>query len=154
MDEKLPRYERILGDLRSSYDVGAADRDRAEQAPWKLGVRQRFLDTLRDEGAATLLGVCLVAIPAAVPWALLSFALVLTLTGYAGLSTLVAALIIVFYVACIAATGLLSPLGAFALAMFALVVWTHRSNILRMLQGSESRFERVMIWRRMLGTRH
>ena len=57
MDEKLPRYDRILGDLRSAYDVGAADRDRAEPAPWKLGVRQRFLDTLRDEGAATLLEI-------------------------------------------------------------------------------------------------
>ncbi|WP_348675578.1 glycerol-3-phosphate 1-O-acyltransferase PlsY [uncultured Abyssibacter sp.] len=113
-----------------------------------------FFGFAGGKGAATLLGVCLVTVTPAVPWALLSFVLVLTLTGYAGLSTLVAALIILFYVACVSAAGLLSPLGLFAIAMFGLVVWTHRSNIVRMAQGNESRFERVMVWRRLLGGGH
>ncbi|MEN8822612.1 MAG: glycerol-3-phosphate 1-O-acyltransferase PlsY [Abyssibacter sp.] len=107
-----------------------------------------FFGFAGGKGAATLLGVCIVTVPAAVPWALLGFLATLVLSGYAGLSTLMAALLIVLYVACGSAPGLLSPLGGFAVAMFALVVWTHRENLLRMLRGEESRFERAMLWRR------
>ena len=53
----MPTYERILRDLRNAYDRGAVDRERAELAPWKLGVRQQFLETLREEGATTMLEI-------------------------------------------------------------------------------------------------
>lgn len=102
------------------------------------------------KGAATLLGVFLGTIPAAVPWGLLAFAVVLTATGYAGLATLCAALVLLFYVACFTAVGVFSVLGAFSVAMLVLVVITHRDNIRRLATGTENRFERAMIWHRLL----
>ena len=64
-----------------------------------------------------------------------------------------AALVMLLHVACWSAAGLWSPLGAFASAMFLLVVWTHRENLLRMARGEEARFERAMLWRRWRGSR-
>lgn len=107
-----------------------------------------FFGFAGGKGAATLLGVCIVTVPAALPWALLGFVVTLVLSGYAGLSTLVAALLIVLYVACWSAVGLWSPLGLFAITMCSLVIWTHRDNLVRMARGEESRFERAMLWRR------
>ncbi|MBV59908.1 glycerol-3-phosphate 1-O-acyltransferase PlsY [Abyssibacter profundi] len=112
-----------------------------------------FFGFVGGKGAATLLGVCIVTVPAAVPWALLGFVITLVLSGYAGLSTLMAALVMLLHVACWSAAGLWSPLGAFASAMFLLVVWTHRENLLRMARGEEARFERAMLWRRWRGSR-
>jgi glycerol-3-phosphate acyltransferase PlsY len=44
--------------------------------------------------------------------------------------------------------GLNSTIGLFALSMAFFLVFTHRSNIGRMLQGNENRFEKVMIFRK------
>ena len=40
------------------------------------------------------------------------------------------------------------PLVAFGVAMAALIVFTHRSNILRMRRGEENRFSRSWLARR------
>jgi glycerol-3-phosphate acyltransferase PlsY len=37
---------------------------------------------------------------------------------------------------------------AFALAIAALIPWTHRSNLARLRAGTESRFERIRLFRR------
>lgn len=102
------------------------------------------------KGAATLLGVFLGTVPAAVPWGVLAFVIVLTASGYAGLATLCAALIVLLYVTCFTASGLWSVLGVFSLAMLTLVIITHRANLMRLMQGTENRFERAMIWHRLL----
>lgn len=103
------------------------------------------------KGAATLAGIYAALLAAALPWMLLAFALVLVLTGYVGLSTVTAALTALFYVTCFDAHGLFSPAGAFTLTMAALVVYTHRGNLLRVWQGRESRFEKALLLRRWLG---
>jgi len=103
------------------------------------------------KGAATLAGIYAALLAAALPWMLLAFALVLVLTGYVGLSTVTAALTALFYVTCFDAHGLFSPAGAFTLTMAALVVYTHRGNLLRVWQGRESRFEKALVLRRWLG---
>jgi glycerol-3-phosphate acyltransferase PlsY len=104
------------------------------------------------KGAATLTGIYAALLPTALPWMLTSFVMVLVLTGYAGLSTLTAALTALLYVTCFDEHGIFSSAGVFTLAMAALVFYTHRGNLLRVWQGRESRFERVMIFRKWLGS--
>ena len=50
-------YERIIHDLRTSYDGKAKERDQYEASEWKQGERQRFLSLLRKEGKHNLLDV-------------------------------------------------------------------------------------------------
>jgi len=103
------------------------------------------------KGAATLAGIFAALLPAALPWMILAFVLVLVLTGYAGLGTVTAAITALLYVTCFAPPGLFSPPGLFTLTMALLVIFTHRNNLLRVWQGRENRFERAMIFRRWLG---
>ena len=103
------------------------------------------------KGAATLTGIYGALLPTALPWMLTSFVAVLVLTGYAGLSTLTAALTALLYVTCFDSHGIFSSAGVFTLAMAALVFYTHRGNLIRVWQGRESRFTRVMVFRKWLG---
>lgn len=103
------------------------------------------------KGAATLAGIFAALLPSALPWVLASFALVLVLTGYAGLATVTGALTALLYVTCFDADGLYSATGLFTLAMATLVVFTHRGNLVRVWQGRENRFERAMVFHRWLG---
>ncbi len=48
-------YERIINDLRTSYDRKAEERDQYEASGWKQDERQRFLSLLREEGKHLLL---------------------------------------------------------------------------------------------------
>lgn len=103
------------------------------------------------KGAATLLGIYAALVTDALPWLLLAFALVLVLTGYAGLATVTAALAALLYITCFDPQGLFSEAGVFTLTMAALVVYTHRGNLLRVWHGRENRFEKAMLLRRWLG---
>lgn len=102
------------------------------------------------KGAATLTGIYGALLPTALPWMLTSFVLVLVFTGYAGLSTLTAALTALLYVTCFDEHGIYSAPGVFTLAMAALVFYTHRGNLIRVWQGRESRFEKAMIFKKWL----
>jgi len=103
------------------------------------------------KGAATLAGIYAALLTAALPWILLAFGLVLVLTGYVGLGTVTAALTALLYVTCFDVQGVFSPAGVFTVTMAALVVYTHRGNLIRVWQGRESRFEKAMVFRRWLG---
>jgi len=103
------------------------------------------------KGAATLAGIYAALLTAALPWILLAFGLVLVLTGYVGLGTVTAALTALLYVTCFDAQGVFSPAGVFTATMAALVVYTHRGNLIRVWHGRESRFEKAMVFRRWLG---
>lgn len=94
------------------------------------------------KGAATAVGALLVI----QPWALLpmiaTWLLVLVVTGWVGLATILAALSL------IPAVGWLDGVGAnllFAALLALFIVFTHRSNIARMAAGTENRFERIRI---------
>jgi len=97
------------------------------------------------KGAGTLVGALVVIWPFAVLPLFLAWLLVLTLTGYVGLASVCA--------------GLLLPLlawfwgGGEAILSFAVfaatfLMFTHRSNLQRLARGSENRFERARIWHR------
>lgn len=102
------------------------------------------------KGVATLAGVFAALLPLALPWILLTFVLVILLTGYVSLATLMAAATALLYVTCFDAQGVNSALGAFTLAMGLLVVFKHRENIARLLRGEEHCFEKARVlsrWR-------
>ncbi|MDY6943170.1 MAG: glycerol-3-phosphate 1-O-acyltransferase PlsY [Pseudomonadota bacterium] len=101
------------------------------------------------KGAATLAGAAFAVIPAALPVVLTIWVITLMLTGYVGISTILGALSAPVYVAFATPGGLATPVGLFTLAMAALVLYTHRSNIGRMWRGEENRFESVMLLRRL-----
>lgn len=98
------------------------------------------------KGAATLVGALCVVWPLALPLVLATWLLCLTLSGYVGLSTV------------LAGVGLLvlalftpeQPLRlAFAVCAALLLVFTHRANLARLRAGTESRFERVRVLGRL-----
>ena len=94
------------------------------------------------KGAATLVGGLLVAWPLAVPCLIGVWALTLVLTGYVGLSTVLAGLSLIG----VAAVTDASPVRwAFSVLAALFIVFTHRGNILRLYRGVEPRFERVRV---------
>lgn len=86
------------------------------------------------KGGATLVGALLVLAPAVVPVALAGWFLIVLLTGFVGLATMIAAAAVPVAVWF---SGQPSSLFAFAMAMAVFLVWTHRGNIDRMRRGSE-----------------
>lgn len=102
------------------------------------------------KGAGTLVGALLVLWPVSVLVVIGSWLLVLTTTGYVGLSTIIAGLSLV-------PLALLTDAPAerlvFAVAAALFLVFTHRSNLARLSAGNESRFERARIWSRLLRSR-
>lgn len=102
------------------------------------------------KGVATLAGVFAALLTPSLPWLLGSFVLVVILTGYVSLATIVATLAAVLYATCFSAAGLFSTAGAFTVAMALLVVWKHRDNVRRLFARREHRFEKAMVLRRWL----
>jgi glycerol-3-phosphate acyltransferase PlsY len=93
------------------------------------------------KGAAALVGALLVLWPTALPWLIGLWLLVIGLSGYVGLATMLA-------------TASLLPQAlwaggaarfGFALVAAAFIVFTHRGNIARLRAGTEARFERARI---------
>lgn len=100
------------------------------------------------KGAATAVG----ATAALAPWCLAPFAgvwlLVLLVTGYAGLATVLAGLSLVPAMWWLGPRPLPAALAAFSVAIPALLLYTHRSNLRRLAAGSENRFEKARLFRR------
>ena len=94
------------------------------------------------KGAATAVGALLVIQPLALLPMIATWLLVLVVTGWVGLATILAALSLVPAIAWLDGIGA-NLLFAVLLALF--VVFTHRSNISRMAAGTENRFEKVRI---------
>ncbi|MBW3567032.1 MAG: glycerol-3-phosphate 1-O-acyltransferase PlsY [Proteobacteria bacterium] len=100
------------------------------------------------KGMATYLGALGVLAWPALVVGILVWLVVLLLTGYVGLSTIIAAFAVAAY--CLLITGL-SPLFVFGIVMAGFILYTHRSNLARLRDGTEHRFEKAMIFRRLLG---
>lgn len=99
------------------------------------------------KGAGTLVGALLVAWPVAVAVLVGAWLLVLTATGYVGLSTILAGAVLVPFALL---TDASMPRLAFAVGVALFLAYTHRSNLSRLRAGTESRFERVRIWARLV----
>ena len=99
------------------------------------------------KGVATLVGAyaglgLLLLLPLVVTWLA-----VVMVSGYVGLSSIVAALAMPVNQLMRDGAGL-TPLMAFSLACAALVIYTHRGNVRRMRDGSESRARRLWLFGR------
>ena len=99
------------------------------------------------KGVGTLLGGLLVLWPAAVPWLLSAWIVVLVATGYVGLASVIAVACVV-PLAWFTGTEVDNARRLFACAAALLVLFTHRGNLQRLRAGSESRFERIRLLRR------
>lgn len=101
------------------------------------------------KGGATFIGTLLVLAPAVVPVAITGWFLIVLLTGFVGLATMIAAATVPVAVWLF---GLQSrALIAFAIAMAVFLLWTHRSNIGRMKGGNEPRMTGLWLLRPRTG---
>lgn len=99
------------------------------------------------KGAATLVGTLIVLAPGVIIPVLLVWAWVLALSGYVGLSTMIAGLTAPVWVAFTRLPGD-QPLFVYCAALALFLLYTHRSNIRRMLAGTESRNRSLMLFGR------
>lgn len=97
------------------------------------------------KGAATLVGVLLALAPWLVACMLVTWMVVLVLTGYVSLGSMLAAAVLLPAAWWL---GSPEPILWFAGAMAVFIAFTHRANIRRLLHGCENRFERVRLFRR------
>lgn len=97
------------------------------------------------KGVATLAGVFGALLPAAMPWMIGSFALVVMVTGIVSLASLTGTVVALLWVVCVGPFGPWSPAAAFAVAMTGLVFFKHRENLVRILAGTEGRMERARV---------
>ena len=99
------------------------------------------------KGAATLIGTFAVLSPELILPMVLVWAWVLILSGYVGLSTMIAAIAVPAWIGVVRLPED-QPLFAYCVVMAAFVVIWHRSNIQRMREGTEHRNTRLMIFSR------
>ena len=99
------------------------------------------------KGAATLVGTLVILAPGLIILLLLVWAWVLVLSGYVGLATMIAGLSAPVY---LAATHLPAdqPLFIYCVVLALYIIFTHRSNIRRMMDGTETRNPRLMFFHR------
>ena len=93
------------------------------------------------KGAGTLIGIIGVLFPQCIIYALLSWLIILVTTGFVGLGTIIAGIVLslsAFFI------GVNYIYLIFSICMSLFIIFTHRSNIQRMLRGEENRFEKIM----------
>ncbi|MEL7449807.1 MAG: glycerol-3-phosphate 1-O-acyltransferase PlsY [Pseudomonadota bacterium] len=91
------------------------------------------------KGGATLVGALAVLAPLALLMVFVMWSLVMMVSGYVGLSTMLSTTAVPAYAAALAPAAPDLPLLAFGLTMVVLVTVAHRGNIHRMREGVESR---------------
>lgn len=98
------------------------------------------------KGAATVVGGVLMLWPATVPILLAVWLCGLILTGYVGLSTILAGISLVVLALTTHADAIRL---VFAVAVAVLLLFTHRANLARLRAGTESRFEKARLLHRL-----
>ncbi len=105
-----------------------------------------FCNFAGGKGGATAAGVLILIDPTLAIWVLLFWILVIGFTGFVGLATISAAAGAALVVG-VTRLPEQHALFAFALCVTALLIYTHRSNIARMLAGNENRQRRFLLGR-------
>jgi acyl phosphate:glycerol-3-phosphate acyltransferase len=104
-----------------------------------------WFDFRGGKGAATVVGVVAgLELRLLVPL-LLSWVIVLMLSGFVGLATMLSTVVLVAAVCILEPNNI--PLLTFCAAVSAFVIYTHRSNIARMRAGQEHRARRLWLFR-------
>lgn len=99
------------------------------------------------KGAATMVGTLVILAPGVIVPVVLIWAWVLVLSGYVGLATMIASLSAPVYLAVMRLPSD-QPLFIYCAALALYMVFTHRSNIRRMREGTEARNPNLMLFRR------
>lgn len=97
------------------------------------------------KGVATVIGALLVLLPVPLIAGLVVWVATLVVSGFVGLSAILAMAAITIWV--IVTQAAVDPAVLFAVAMTVLVTYTHRENIARIRAGTEHRFTRVMLFK-------
>jgi glycerol-3-phosphate acyltransferase PlsY len=106
-----------------------------------------WFDFAGGKGAATLVGMLIAVAPGLMLPGLIVFAGVLVLTGWVGLATMtsVTALPVVLW---FRAEPDSFPVILTLILLAVFIIFTHRSNVVRIMRGEEDRIEKVMLFRR------
>ncbi|MCB1567689.1 MAG: glycerol-3-phosphate 1-O-acyltransferase PlsY [Xanthomonadales bacterium] len=102
------------------------------------------------KGAAVLLGGLMVFWPSAVLVVIAVWLVVLVLSGYVGLATMLATSALLPW-AVVQQGATLTGALLFALAASVFIVFTHRANVQRLWAGNEHRFEKLRLFARRRG---
>ena len=97
------------------------------------------------KGVATVVGVIAAIDPRLLAPLLVSWLIVLVLSGYVGLASMLSGVVLVAAVYVREPNNV--PLLSFCAAVTAFVIYTHRGNIARMRAGQESRVQRLWLFR-------
>ena len=103
------------------------------------------------KGIGTLAGMLIALFPIAFPLCLLAFVITLILTGYVSLSSILATVALPIIILILPILGIQQDqlsLLIFALLVPFFTIFTHRSNIVRLREGTENRFEKAMIFKK------
>ena len=101
------------------------------------------------KGAATLAGAAAPIIPGVMPVVVVIWVIGIVLSGYVGVSTVLAVAAASLFLMLFDPAAFTSATGVFTVTMALLILYTHRSNITRMIRGEENRFESAMLLRRL-----
>ena len=102
-----------------------------------------FYNFKGGKGAGTLLGVLIIALPYSVVYVISTWVILVVLSGYVGISTMIAVLVLLIY--SIVYTSY--PFIIFSTFAFLFIIYTHRANIQRMREGTENQFSKVMLFK-------
>jgi glycerol-3-phosphate acyltransferase PlsY len=97
------------------------------------------------KGAATVIGVVAAMDLRLLLPLLVSWFVVLLLSGYVGLATMLSTVVLALTVFALEPNNV--PLCSFCAAIAAFVIYTHRANIARMRAGKENRVRRAWLFR-------
>ncbi len=104
------------------------------------------------KGVGTLGGMLIALFPIAVPLCIIVFAIVLILTGYVSLGSIIASVSLPIILLILPPLGFAEPptlsLLVFSLLIPWFIIFTHRSNLSRLRSGEENRFEKAMIFKK------
>ncbi|NBC30843.1 MAG: glycerol-3-phosphate 1-O-acyltransferase PlsY [Spirochaetes bacterium] len=105
------------------------------------------------KGVGTAAGMLLAIYPVSLLLAVAVFLIVAMATGYVSLGSITGAISFPIIAVVLSATGVreIAPtLLIVAIPISLLIVYRHRTNIRRLLRGEENRFEKLMLFRRLL----
>jgi len=107
-----------------------------------------FYNFKGGKGAGTILGMLLSVFPQALIPAICVWIITLILTGFVGLGTMLAGITIAFTANFFPSESMNLYLDELSLILMIFIIFTHRSNIQRMINKNENRFEKIMIFKK------
>ena len=107
-----------------------------------------FYNFKGGKGAGTILGMLLSVFPQALIPAICVWIITLILTGYVGLGTMLAGITIAVTANFFPLESMNLYMDELSLILMIFIIFTHRSNIQRMLNKNENQFEKIMLFKK------